>query len=87
MKKEYNTAYFRHLKYGYINIMVHSMQNNTLVILWRSVLLMEETGEPGENLTICRTIRQYFHYIHGPKILTTTVQYINNRNNMIIGVT
>jgi hypothetical protein len=26
MKKEYNTAYFRHLKYGYINIMVHSMQ-------------------------------------------------------------
>ena len=67
--------------------MFNATLNNNLVILWRSVLLMEETGEPGENLTICRTIRQYFHYIHGPKILIITVQYIYNRNNMIIGVT
>ena len=27
IKKEYNTAYFRHLKYGCINIMVYGMQS------------------------------------------------------------
>ena len=54
--------------------MFNATLNNNLVILWRSVLLMEETGVPGENLTICKPIPQYFHYIHGPNILIRTVQ-------------
>ena len=30
-------------------IMLNTTFNNISVILWRSVLLMEKTGEPGEN--------------------------------------
>jgi len=30
-------------------MMFNSIFNNILVILWQSVLLVEETGKPGEN--------------------------------------
>jgi SNF2 family DNA or RNA helicase len=36
--------------------------NNISVILWRSVLLVEETGGPGEN-QICRKLPLNFHFI------------------------
>ena len=45
--------------------------NNISVILWRSVLLVEETGVPGENLS---QVTKYYIY-HGSYELT----YLNQR--------
>jgi hypothetical protein len=55
--KDINEIYIRHsyylncicLKYGVRVMVFNATFNNILVISWRSVLLVEETGEPGEN--------------------------------------
>ena len=40
-------SYYEHLDQGFG--LVYATVNNITVISWRSVLLMEETGVPGEN--------------------------------------
>jgi hypothetical protein len=46
----------------WLGVMVfNTTLNNISVISWRSVLLVEETGVPGENhRTVCKSLRYFF---------------------------
>ena len=43
-------------------VMVHSaIFDNTLIILWRSILLVKETGIPGETIDLAQITDKHYH--------------------------
>ena len=65
--------------------MFNAIFNNISVILWRSVLLMEETGVPGENhrQTLSHNVVSCFILVKGLlfKVYSLCINKYINKNN------
>jgi hypothetical protein len=52
--------------------------NNISVISWRSVLLLEETGVPGENLSCRKSLTNFITYV-----VSSTPRYERGMNSQL----
>ena len=54
---------------GFVLWVFNTIVNNTSIILWETVLLVEETRVPGDKTTCCKTLTSQCYWLRKPEYL------------------